>query len=195
MALWVTSIQDGIASGRQLTKIGGGRPAFSSANIFSIRAAALGVQGGGLVFTCASWSVIFGFQTPLQSGSLARSAQSLRGRRRIDDGRRLLGACPRFATARQPTDAADASKRQRQENRVNSQGASPRMIGIACAYLGCIEVAIILKPQAQCKVKPIQRPKATTAIHNSRDTPPAIRAGAGGFPAAPQPAISRPANA
>src|SRR6266851_3294236 len=77
MALWVTSIQDGMASGRQFTKIGGGRPAFSSANIFSICAAAFGVHGGGLDFTCRSWSVIFGFHTPLQSGSLARSAQSL----------------------------------------------------------------------------------------------------------------------
>src|SRR5271165_4067810 len=77
MALWVTSIHDGMASGRQFTKMGGGRPAFSSANILSICAAAFGVQGGGLVLTCASWSVIFGFHTPLQSGSLARSAQSL----------------------------------------------------------------------------------------------------------------------
>src|SRR5713101_1251588 len=76
MALWVTSIHDGMASGRQFTKIGGGRPAFSSTNIFSICAAAFGVHGGGLVLTCASWSVIFGFHTPLQSGSLARSAQS-----------------------------------------------------------------------------------------------------------------------
>src|SRR5712664_1687471 len=76
IALWVTSIQDGIASGRQSTKIGGGRPAFSSSNISAILAAALAFQGGGLVFTWASWSVTFGFQTPLQSGSLARSAQS-----------------------------------------------------------------------------------------------------------------------
>src|SRR5712671_5219608 len=76
IALWVTSIQDGIASGRQSTKIGGGRPAFSSSNISAILAAALAFQGGGLVFTWASWSVTFGFHTPLQSGSLARSAQS-----------------------------------------------------------------------------------------------------------------------
>src|SRR5258707_3945737 len=76
IALWVTSIQDGIASGRQSTKIGGGRPAFSSTNISAILAAVLAFQGGGLVLTWASWSVTFGFQTPLQSGSLARSAQS-----------------------------------------------------------------------------------------------------------------------
>src|SRR5689334_4716680 len=38
--------------------------------------AAFGVHGGIFVLTCASWSVIFGFQTPLQSGSFARSAQS-----------------------------------------------------------------------------------------------------------------------
>src|ERR1700719_4073311 len=76
MALCVTSIQDGCASGRQLAKTRKGRPAFSSANIFSIFLAATSFQGGGLVLTCASWSVIFGFQTPLQSGSLAISAQS-----------------------------------------------------------------------------------------------------------------------
>ena len=29
------------------------------------------------VLICASWSVIFGFHTPLQSGSFARSAQFL----------------------------------------------------------------------------------------------------------------------
>src|ERR1700686_1700033 len=76
IALWVTSIHDGIASGRQLTKIGGGRPAFSSSNMWAIFAAAFAFHGGGLVLIWASWSVIFGFQTPLQSGSLARSAQS-----------------------------------------------------------------------------------------------------------------------
>src|SRR5579863_6923784 len=76
MALWVTSIQDGWASGRQLAKISVGRPAFSSANIFWIFLAAASFHGGGLVLICASWSVIFGFQTPLQSGSLAISAQS-----------------------------------------------------------------------------------------------------------------------
>src|SRR5215475_15014230 len=77
MALWVTSIHDGIASGRHSTKIGGGRPAFSSAAMCSACLAAFSFHGGGLVFACRSWSVIFGFHTPLQSGSLARSAQSL----------------------------------------------------------------------------------------------------------------------
>src|ERR1700692_1844843 len=76
IALWVTSIHDGIASGRQFTKMGGGRPAFSSAAIFAACAAAFSFHGGGLVLACASWSLIFGFHTPLQSGSLARSAQS-----------------------------------------------------------------------------------------------------------------------
>src|SRR5271165_6969898 len=75
MALWVTSIHDGIASGRQFTKMGGGRPAFSSAAIFAACAATFSFHGGGLVLACASWSVTFGFHTPLQSGSLARSAQ------------------------------------------------------------------------------------------------------------------------
>src|ERR1700686_1086394 len=42
----------------------------------SIFLAAVSFHGGGLVLTCTSWSLIFGFQTPLQSGSLARSAQS-----------------------------------------------------------------------------------------------------------------------
>src|SRR5579862_9740613 len=76
IALWVTSIHDGCASGRQLAKTRKGRPAFSSANIFSIFLAAASFHGGGLVFTWASWSEIFGFQTPLQSGNLAMSAQS-----------------------------------------------------------------------------------------------------------------------
>src|SRR6202022_4279711 len=76
IALWVTSIQDGCASGRQLEKIRRGRPAFSSPNISSIFLAAVSFQGGGLVLTWASWSLIFGFHTPLQSGSLPRSAQS-----------------------------------------------------------------------------------------------------------------------
>src|SRR3984885_964923 len=76
IALWVTSIQDGCASGRQLEKISRGRPAFSSANMNSIFLAAASFQGGGLVLTWASWSLIFGFQTPLQSGSLPRSVQS-----------------------------------------------------------------------------------------------------------------------
>src|SRR5436305_8177045 len=39
-------------------------------------AAAFSFHGGMFVFAWASWSVIFGFHTPLQSGSLARSAQS-----------------------------------------------------------------------------------------------------------------------
>src|SRR5580692_4501957 len=76
MALWVTSIQEGWASGRQLAKISVGRPAFSSANMKAIFLAAASFHGGGLVLIWASWSEIFGFQTPLQSGSLPRSAQS-----------------------------------------------------------------------------------------------------------------------
>src|SRR6185369_16400142 len=74
--LWVTSIHAGIASGRQFVNKGGGRPARSSANWNWIYSLALGVHGGMLVLTCASWSVILGFHTPLQSGSFARSAQS-----------------------------------------------------------------------------------------------------------------------
>src|SRR5678815_598436 len=74
--LWVTSIHAGIASGRQFVNRGGGRPARSSANWNLMYSAAGGVHGGILVLTCASWSVILGFHTPLQSGSLARSAQS-----------------------------------------------------------------------------------------------------------------------
>src|SRR5476651_2433547 len=76
IALWVISIHDGCASGRQSGKMRTGRPAFSSANICSIFLAACSFQGGGLVFIWASWSVIFGFQTPLQSGSLPMSVQS-----------------------------------------------------------------------------------------------------------------------
>src|SRR5882762_516137 len=76
IALWVTSIHAGIASGRQFTNSGGGRPAFSSASWCATSAAAFAFHGGMLVLACASWSVIFGFHTPLQSGSFARSAQS-----------------------------------------------------------------------------------------------------------------------
>src|SRR6267143_7316644 len=39
-------------------------------------AAAFALHGGMLVLAWASWSVIFGFHTPLQSGSFASSAQS-----------------------------------------------------------------------------------------------------------------------
>src|SRR5438477_8884189 len=76
IALWVTSIHAGIASGRQLTKSGGGLPAFSSAIWCFTNAAAFSFHGGMLIFACMSWSVILGFHTPLQSGSFARSAQS-----------------------------------------------------------------------------------------------------------------------
>src|SRR5476651_1139019 len=76
IALWVISIQDGCASGRHSEKMRRGRPAFSSANMSAIFLAASSFHGVGLVFTWASWSVIFGFHTPLQSGSLPMSAQS-----------------------------------------------------------------------------------------------------------------------
>src|SRR2546428_783448 len=76
IALWVTNIQVGWASGKQPKKIRRGLPAFSSANICWIFLAAFSFHGGGLVLTWASWSVIFGFHTPLQSGNLPRSAQS-----------------------------------------------------------------------------------------------------------------------
>src|SRR4051812_25197092 len=77
IALWVISIQDGWFSGKHPGKISGGRPALSSAAWNAASLAAFSFQGGGLVFTWASWSEIFGFHTPLQSGSLAMSAQSL----------------------------------------------------------------------------------------------------------------------
>src|SRR5579864_8295526 len=93
MALWVTSIQDGCASGRQFAKISVGRAAFSSANMCATFLAAASFHGGGLVLTCASWSVIFGFQTPLQSGSLARSVQSCAVGGGLMTGGSFLGAC------------------------------------------------------------------------------------------------------
>src|SRR5579863_4217053 len=93
MALWVTSIQDGCASGRQFAKISVGRPAFSSANICATFLAAASFHGGGLVLTCASWSVIFGFQTPLQSGNSARSAQSCAVGGGLMTGGSFFGAC------------------------------------------------------------------------------------------------------
>src|SRR5436190_20569450 len=93
IALWVTSIQDGWLSGKQPKKTSGGRPAFSSANMYSICFAAFSFHGGGLVLTWASWSVIFGFHTPLQSGNLAMSAQSCAvGAGLMMEGA-FLGAC------------------------------------------------------------------------------------------------------
>jgi hypothetical protein len=44
--------------------------------MWSIFFFAVSFHGGGLVLTWASWSVIFGFHTPLQSGNLPMSAQS-----------------------------------------------------------------------------------------------------------------------
>src|ERR1700743_2433677 len=93
MALWVTSIQEGCASGKQLEKTRKGLPAFSSANIFAIFLAASSFHGGGLLLTWASWSVIFGFQTPLQSGSLPISAQSWAVGAGLITAGGFLGAC------------------------------------------------------------------------------------------------------
>src|SRR5579871_4842131 len=53
-----------------------GRPAFSSSHIFCTSLATFSFQGGGLLFACLSWSVTLGFHTPVQSGRLARYAQS-----------------------------------------------------------------------------------------------------------------------
>src|SRR5690242_11310907 len=109
MALWVTSIQDGCASGRQLAKIKRGRPAFSSANICSTFFAASSFHGGGLLLTCASWSVIFGFHTPLQSGNLARSAQSCA----VGGGLMMVGVffggCGAFGACARASDDAETS--------------------------------------------------------------------------------------
>src|SRR3954465_12960917 len=73
IALWVTSIHAGIASGRQFTNKGGGRPSASSLYWNLIRSAAFSFQGGGLVFICAFWSEPLCVHTPLKSGSLPRS--------------------------------------------------------------------------------------------------------------------------
>src|SRR6476620_6135388 len=115
IALCVTSIQDGCASGRQLEKMSRGRPAFSSANMPSIFFAAASFQGGGLVLTWASWSLIFGFHTPLQSGSLPRSVQSWAvGAGLIIDGG-FLGACAHTCVA---TEAAKTEKRIARAERI-----------------------------------------------------------------------------
>src|SRR6478752_1930414 len=159
IALWVTSIQDGCASGRQFEKMRRGRPAFSSANMASIFLAATSFQGGGLVLTCASWSVIFGFQTPLQSGSLARSVQSCAvGGGLIADGV-FFGACADVC------DATDAVKTKTKRDL--------RMVGEQI-FMGYSPARIRTRRRAkvtpiQCIVKPIPRPNATTAIHMSND--------------------------
>src|SRR3954453_3242047 len=171
MALWVTSIHDGMASGRQFTKIGGGRPAFSSANIFSTWAAAFGVHGGGLVLTCRSWSVIFGFHTPLQSGSFARSAHSFAvggGLMTVGGFLAPSGFCSGSAAVIAAAQMASAS---------TTPAANRCRIDVVS---GCWELfADYLKSAGQCKVKPIQRPKATTATQIVNDSPPAMRAAAG----------------
>jgi len=106
IALCVTSIHAGIASGRQFTNSGGGRPAFSSASWCATSAAAFAFHGGMLVLACASWSVIFGFHTPLQSGSFARSAQS-----RSAGGGLMIGFS--LAGSAAQTEVPIASKRAR----------------------------------------------------------------------------------
>src|ERR1700723_427696 len=55
---------------------GKGRPAFSSAYICSICLAICAFHGGGLLRSCATWSLMTGVQTPLKSGSLASACQS-----------------------------------------------------------------------------------------------------------------------
>src|SRR6202789_2229710 len=55
---------------------GKGRPAFSSAYICSICLAICAFHGGGLLRSCATWSLMTGVQTPLKSGSLASDCQS-----------------------------------------------------------------------------------------------------------------------
>src|ERR1700692_4138403 len=65
----------------------------------SIFLAAVSFQGGGLVLTWASWSVIFGFQTPLQSGSLPRSVQSCAVGAGLMIVGAFLGACAEASEA------------------------------------------------------------------------------------------------
>src|SRR5580692_12448756 len=55
---------------------GKGRPAFSSAYICSICLAVCAFHGGGLLRSCATWSLITGVHTPPKSGSLASACQS-----------------------------------------------------------------------------------------------------------------------
>src|SRR5260370_42398178 len=69
-----------------------GRPAFSSAHIFSTSFATFSFHGGGMLRSRRSWSVMFGFHTPLQSGSLARSAQSCADGGGVMMGRARVGA-------------------------------------------------------------------------------------------------------
>jgi hypothetical protein len=61
--------------------------------MWSIFFFATSFHGGGLVLIWASWSVIFGFHTPLQSGNLAMSAQSCA----VGAGLMMVGT---FGTAR-----------------------------------------------------------------------------------------------
>src|SRR5581483_5772273 len=129
MALWVTSIQEGCASGRQFAKISVGRPAFSSANMCWIFFAAASFHGGGLVFTCASWSVIFGFHTPLQSGNLAMSAQSCAVGAGLMTVGSFLGACAPASegASSRLTRAADAIPKEANVTRISpTQGLCKR---------------------------------------------------------------------
>src|ERR1700679_3862657 len=63
-------------SGKQLMNSPLGSPACSAASSFAICAAAALFHGTGSVLIRRCWSVMFGVQTPLQSGRLARADQS-----------------------------------------------------------------------------------------------------------------------
>src|SRR5271156_3623098 len=76
-ALCVSNIQLGIDSGKQLMNSPLGSPDCSAASSFAICTAAALFHGTGSALIRRAWSVMFGVQTPLQSGRLARADQSL----------------------------------------------------------------------------------------------------------------------
>src|ERR1700730_9117727 len=100
-ALCVISIQLGMDSGRQFTNRPLGSPAPSAAISLATWAAAAGFHGMGSVLIRAFWSVMLGVQTPLQSGNLARAAQSA-----ACGGGLITGSCAPAAAAAAPPAAA-----------------------------------------------------------------------------------------
>src|ERR1700722_1516973 len=124
----------------------------------SIFLAAASFQGGGLVLTWASWSVIFGFHTPLQSGSLPRSAQSCA----VGAGLMTVGAF--FGAWAQAIEVATIMA----SGTATKLPSGPTLtVSSPCGKCGSAAWAKVAS--TQCIVKPTPRPHATTAIQISRE--------------------------
>src|ERR1035438_1589620 len=122
----------------------------------SIFLAAASFQGAGLVLIWVSWSLIFGFQTPLQSGSLPRSAQScaVGGGLMMVGG--FLGAWAEAIEAARIRASGTAAKIP------NGLTFTGQFSDLKAAQRGRPGSSVTT---SQCIVKPTPRPNATTLIH------------------------------